>query len=47
MDTAIIDPNDREMGAAMRAAELLLGKDKHCLNYTRAFRAGLLEPKAG
>ena len=46
MDTAIIDPNDREMGAAMRAAELLLGKDKHCLNYTRAFRAGLLENKA-
>ena len=45
MDTAIIDPNDREMGAAMRAAELLLGKDKHCLSYTRAFRAGLLENK--
>lgn len=45
MDAAIIDPNDREMGAAMRAAELLLGKDKHCLNYTRAFRAGLLENK--
>ena len=46
MDTAIIDPNDREMGAAIRAAELLLGKDKNCLNYTRAFRAGLLETKA-
>jgi 5-methyltetrahydrofolate--homocysteine methyltransferase len=47
MDTAIIDPNDRELQAAMRAADLLLGKDKHCLNYTRAYRAGLLEaPKS-
>ena len=47
MDTAIIDPNDREMKAALFATELLLGYDKHCLNYTRAYRKGLLEPKAG
>lgn len=46
MDTAIIDPNDRELQAAMRSAELLLGRDKHCLNYMRAFRSGLLENKA-
>jgi len=45
MDTAIIDPNDRELQAAMYAADLLLGHDKHCLNYTRAFRAGKLENK--
>jgi 5-methyltetrahydrofolate--homocysteine methyltransferase len=45
MDTAIIDPNDRELQAAMRATDLLLGRDKHCLGYTRAFRAGLLENK--
>ena len=43
MDTAIIDPNDRELQAAMISAEMLLGKDKHCLKYTRAYRAGLLE----
>lgn len=43
MDTAIIDPNDREMKAALIATDLLLGYDKHCLNYTRAFRKGLLE----
>jgi 5-methyltetrahydrofolate--homocysteine methyltransferase len=43
MDTALIDPNDRELQAAIRAADLLLGSDKHCLNYTRAYRAGLLE----
>ena len=43
MDAAIIDPNDRELQAAMIAADLLLGRDKHCLRYTRAYRAGLLE----
>jgi 5-methyltetrahydrofolate--homocysteine methyltransferase len=43
MDTAIIDPNDREMKAALFATDLLLGYDKHCLNYTRAYRKGLLE----
>ena len=46
MDTAIIDPNDRELKAALFATDLLLGHDKHCLNYTRAYRKGLLEPKA-
>ncbi len=45
MDTAIIDPNDRELKAAMLAGELLLGQDKNCLGYTRAYRAGLLENK--
>ncbi len=43
MDTAIIDPNDRELKAALLATDLLLGYDKHCLNYTRAYRKGLLE----
>ena len=46
MDTAIIDPNDRELQAAMVTTDLLLGKDKHCLKYTRAYRAGLLAPAA-
>jgi len=43
MDTAIIDPNDRDLQAAIYSAELLLGKDRHCLNYTRAYRAGKLD----
>lgn len=46
LDTAIIDPNDRDLVAAMYAAELLLGMDRHCLNYTRAYRAGKLEKAA-
>jgi hypothetical protein len=27
--------------AALVAAEVVLGRDHHCLNYTRAYRAGL------
>jgi cobalamin-dependent methionine synthase I len=46
MDTAIIDPNDRELQAALIATDLLLGYDKHCLKYTRAYRTGVLTPPA-
>jgi 5-methyltetrahydrofolate--homocysteine methyltransferase len=42
LDSAILDPLDREMKAALIAADLVLGRDRHCLNYTRAYRAGLL-----
>jgi cobalamin-dependent methionine synthase I len=41
LDCAILDPLDREIKAALLAAELVLGRDRHCLNYTRAYRAGL------
>jgi 5-methyltetrahydrofolate--homocysteine methyltransferase len=41
LDCAIIDPLDQELRAALFAADLILGRDRHCLNYTRAFRAGL------
>ncbi len=44
LDSAILDPLDRELQASLLATELLLGKDRHCLAYTRAFRAGLLGP---
>jgi 5-methyltetrahydrofolate--homocysteine methyltransferase len=44
MDAALIDPNDRELISAIFATELLLGKDRHCLRYTRAFRAGKIGP---
>ncbi len=43
LDTAILDPLERELRAALYATDLVLGRDKHCLAYTRAFRAGLLE----
>jgi len=43
LDSAILDPLDRDMRAALLAAELVLGRDRHCLNYTRAYRAGVFE----
>jgi len=46
LDSAILDPLDREMKAVLIAADLVLGRDKHCLSYTRAYRAGLLERAA-
>jgi len=44
MDSAIINPEDRELRGIMMAAETLLGKDRHCLNFNRAFRAGKIGP---
>jgi 5-methyltetrahydrofolate--homocysteine methyltransferase len=46
LDSAILDPLDRELRAALIATELVLGSDRHCLGYTRAYRAGLLGPGA-
>ena len=43
LDSAIMDPMDKELTSAIYAAELVAGKDKHCLNYTRAFRGGMFE----
>ena len=40
-DTAILDPLDRQLRAALVTARLVLGHDRHCLDYTRAYRAGL------
>lgn len=43
LDSAILDPLDRDLRKSILAAEAVLGIDRHCLGYTRAFRAGLLE----
>lgn len=43
LDSAILDPLDPELKAAMLAAELVLGRDRHCLNFTRAYRAGVFD----
>jgi cobalamin-dependent methionine synthase I len=42
LDTAILDPLDRDLRKALLATEVVLGHDRHCLNYLRSFRAGLL-----
>ncbi|MBN1584321.1 MAG: dihydropteroate synthase [Anaerolineae bacterium] len=41
LDSAILDPLDRELQAAILTTELLLGRDRHCLNYVRASRKGI------
>ena len=41
LDSAILDPLDRQLRAALVTARLILGHDRHCLDYTRAYRAGL------
>lgn len=43
LDSAILDPMDKELQAALLAANLVLGRDKHCLTYTRAYRAGVFD----
>ncbi len=46
LDSAILDPLDRDMKAVLITTDLVLGRDRHCLTYTRAYRAGLLERPA-
>jgi 5-methyltetrahydrofolate corrinoid/iron sulfur protein methyltransferase len=45
LDAAILDPFDRELRGEMLAAELVLGRDRHCLNYTRSYREGRIGQK--
>lgn len=44
LDSAIIDPNDRELKGMMLASVMLTGQDRHCLNFNRAFRSNLIGP---
>lgn len=43
LDTAILDPLDREIQAAILTTELVLGRDPHCLNFIRAARKGVFD----
>lgn len=45
MDSAIIDPNDRNLKGVMLAAEMLMGKDRYCQKYSKAFRANAIGPQ--
>jgi len=47
LDAAILDPFDRELRGELLAAELVLGRDRHCLNYTRSYREGRIGHKQG
>jgi 5-methyltetrahydrofolate--homocysteine methyltransferase len=43
LDGALINPLDKRMMATIIAAEALAGRDNFCMNYLKAFRAGLFE----
>ncbi len=43
LDSAIMDPTDRLLYSAMRAAVMVSGRDEFCMEYIQAFRAGRLE----
>lgn len=45
MDSAIMDPCNRDMMATLLATEALLGRDKYCRKYSAAFRKGKIGPK--
>lgn len=44
LDSAIMDPLDRALYEALLAAEVVLGRDRYCLNYTNAYREGRIGP---
>jgi 5-methyltetrahydrofolate--homocysteine methyltransferase len=43
LDGAIINPLDKGMMAGIVAAEALMGRDDFCMQYIKAYRAGVLE----
>jgi len=43
LDGAIINPLDSHMMANIITAEVLAGKDNFCMNYLKAFRAGMID----
>lgn len=42
MDGAIIDPLDQRLMSMLYASEALFGKDKHCKNYLKKYRDGVV-----
>ncbi len=43
LDSAILDPTDKQIYGALKAAEVVMGKDEFCMEYITAFREGRLE----
>jgi 5-methyltetrahydrofolate--homocysteine methyltransferase len=43
LDSAILDPADKHLWAALKAALLVAGRDEFCADYLHAFRAGRLD----
>jgi 5-methyltetrahydrofolate--homocysteine methyltransferase len=45
LDSAIADPNDSQLMGTMLAAEMLMGKDRYCQNFSKAYRSGRIWTK--
>jgi len=45
LDSAILDPTNRDMMGVIYATEALLGEDDYCMEYISAYREGLFGPK--
>lgn len=44
MNSAILDPLNRDLAATLLATEALLGRDKYCRNYANAYRKNKIGP---
>ena len=44
LDSAILDPTNRDMMGVIYATEALLGLDDYCMEYIGAYRDGLFGP---
>ena len=44
LDSAIMDPTNRDMLGLTYATEALLGEDEFCMEYIGAYREGLIGP---
>jgi len=44
MDSAVMDPLNRDLMGTIFATYALMGQDKHCRKYSKAFRAGQIGP---
>lgn len=45
LDSAILDPTNRDMMGVIYATEALLGMDDYCMEYIGAYREGIFGPK--
>ena len=45
LDSAILDPTNRDMMGVIYATEALLGQDDYCMEYINAYREGIFGPK--
>jgi 5-methyltetrahydrofolate--homocysteine methyltransferase len=45
MDSAIVDPENVDLKSIIYAADVVLGKDRFCMNFTKAYRAGIIPGK--